>query len=482
MNLPKTYLTEAIDAQSIFKILAQHKQINRDDPEYDYYKKLAVWASSDRNQLKIKNVNLNNIKLSDKRLIDEKKLNSQYNSLGSLLDALKNLMDQKGKKDPELSKLIQQTTLEILGGLSGIKDPNPDPEPAPEPEPETDLKAGLDWTAERAKRLKAANNELPASKILDNFYNDYYSIEYAGVKTPEEDSRGIVSKLNSLNKVLIPEFTKLGYNPEVNPLAQFLKILIMLKDKGYKIFDKLNTNNYGAIHNAFIESKITGNILGNYNTNKNHILFCEDLYNYKGLEIVKYLGYYKNILSAAEKKAESLAQQDKWTLAAKIAIHQDIGTDTATDKDTTNTFTANVDSLLKKQDNIKTPTDSTAKLRTLLEIEELYNYIFGESLETEESKENEAIKAVLQNVKNKKAILDMIYYIISREDYKQAYSKDAKTAAEQLTELKYTPNSKLIEISKQILALYEEDIKVDELRVLVKKLFTTYSASKKKGS
>ena len=176
-----------------------------------------------------------------------------------------------------------------------------------------------------------------------------------------------------------------------------------------------------------------------------------------------------------------MSQPDKWTLAAKIAIHQDLNVDTTADKNNANTFTANVNSLLKKQDNIKTPTDRTAKLRTLLEIEELYNYIFGESLETEEeSKENKAIKAVLQHVKNKKAILDMISYIVSREDYKKAYSKDAKTAAEQLTELKYIQNSKLIEVSKQILALYEEDIKIDDLRVLVKKLFTTYGASKKK--
>ena len=198
-------------------------------------------------------------------------------------------MDQEGKYDSSsaLSNLIQKTTLEILASLSGIKDPNPVPpeeseklenpvepegtkesegpkEPEESTEPVKPAEKITDWTAERAKRLAQTNEP---TKVLKQFYNDYYSQEYAGVQSPENDTNNIVSKLKSLDKILIKEFTKLGYNPSVNPLAQFLKILIKLKkdsSRQSKIFDKLTTNTYGAIHNSFINRYITGNMLGNH--------------------------------------------------------------------------------------------------------------------------------------------------------------------------------------------------------------------------
>jgi hypothetical protein len=317
MNSLRTYLTEAyaIDNSSILRILTQNKQINKSDPDYNYYEKLANWANSSGKQQKLKNIDLNTIKLTDRGLLEKRKLTTKYTTLGHLLLALKNLMDQEGKYTPssEISRLVKQTTLDVLAGLSSIsngsapqeepKDDEHDDEDTDDNEVETNesgLYAGMDWTAEKAKRLAEASTEKPASVILDKFYNDYYSIEYAGVASPEKDTKGIVAKLKSLDKILVPEFNALGYNPEANPLAQFLKILIALRaeDKADNIFDKLNTNNYGAIHNSFKDKYITGNMLGNYSLD--NILFCKDLYNYRGLEIVNYLSLWKQTYDKAD--------------------------------------------------------------------------------------------------------------------------------------------------------------------------------------
>jgi hypothetical protein len=250
----------------------QSKQINTADPNYSYYVQLANWANS--NQEKTGKIDLNTLKLSDRSLIQQGKLANNAKHLGATLEQLKNLMDREGKYNPnsKLSNLIQKTTLEILAELKAGKQAevaSKQKEEIDKQKEEINLKSGMDWTAEKARRLENADGK-DTSKILDEFYNDYYKIEYAGLTSPsDKDTTGIVDKLKSLDKILIQEFNKLGYNPEVNPLAQFLKILIEHRND-LKIFDKLTINNYGAIHNAFIEKYITGNKLGNYNSkNKN---------------------------------------------------------------------------------------------------------------------------------------------------------------------------------------------------------------------
>ena len=427
MSIPKKYLIEKviliesrIDNLSILRILLQNKQIDTTNSKYNYYKQLADWANS--KQEKTGPIDLDKIKLSDRGLITKGKLGKKTNHLGGTLSTLKTLMDQEGKYDSSsaLSNLIQKTTLEILASLSGIKDPNPVPpeeseklenpvepedtkesedpkEPEESTEPDKPAEKITDWTAERAKRLAQTNEP---TKVLKQFYNDYYSQEYAGVQSPENDTNNIVSKLKSLDKILIKEFTKLGYNPSVNPLAQFLKILIKLKkdsSRQSKIFDKLTTNTYGAIHNSFINKYITGNMLGNHvaDGKGDNLLFCEDLYNYTGLEIVNYLSLQKQVLDKVESKYPGTKN-----IIAKIFIKQAQFEDD---------YAANAKKLLEATDVVLVESP-TAKLKSVLEVRELFNHLFGTEAKQELTKEN--IRKIVELSKKNKAMLYLVKYIL----------------------------------------------------------------------
>ena len=231
-NTAKTVLTESrTDNEAILRILTQSNPADKNNPKYEYYKKLADWGNKRQSQ---DLANITPDTAACKELISKNKLTNRYNTLGALLNRLRDLMAQEGKygANSALSNLIQKATEEILVSLSKIAK-------APEQE-EPEVSKGTDWTAEKAKRLaNAKNTGETTSEVLDKFYEDYYKIEYAGLKSgSENDNSGIVDKLKSLDKVLIIEFNKLGYNPEVNPFAQFLKILIKEKRS---IFNKLNT-------------------------------------------------------------------------------------------------------------------------------------------------------------------------------------------------------------------------------------------------
>jgi hypothetical protein len=493
MNNLKTYLTEAyaIDNKSILRILTQNKQINTSDPDYSYYEKLASWANSGGKQQKLKNIDLSTIKLSAKGLLEKHKLTTRYTTLGHLLLALKNLMDQEGKYTPsnELSRLIQQTTLDILASLSGIKnDKKPldepddveDAEANVEDEPEDantendeELRKGIDWTAEKAKRLAKASATNPASAILEKFYNDYYSIEYAGVGSPEKDTKGIVAKLKSLDKILIPEFNALGYNPEVNPLAQFLKILIELKDKHNNIFDKLNTNTYGAIHNSFINTKITGNMLGNYDGL--NILFCSDLYSHRGLDIVEYISLWKEVYNKV--KGDDVAKRI-W--AAKIVLNQPraIG----------KTYDEKANSLKELQpDAVITPGASEAKLRSMSEIRELYRYIFKAEIAKEKNSKTllkkevnpEAVIDILNEAIKQNVVLDMIKLILEQKAYKDKYSENARKVTDWLEKRNYTRSQANINDSNNILQEYALTVKILNTIINALKNHVDKSAEKK---
>jgi hypothetical protein len=475
MNNLRTYLTEAysIDNKSILRILTQNKQINKADPDYSYYEKLANWVNESSRQQKLKNIDLNSIKLSDRRLITQNQLTNKHTTLGHTLLALKNLMDQKGNYNPssDLSNLIQLTTLEILAGLSGLKK-------TPTETTENDkleLYEGMDWTAEKARRLANPNGKA-TSEILDQFYNDYYKIEYAGLKSSDTED-AIVTKLKSLDKILVQEFTKLGYNPEVNPLAQFLKILIKLKkENNVGIFDKLTLNTYGAIHNSFKDGKLKGNNLVNYNDK--HLVFCEDLYNYKGLSMVKYIRLFADTLKKAETvKVEP--EQDKWVLVAKIFIRQDLAD---AGEPTDISLQDKVTALLNKQDNVRFPTEKNAKLRSFAEIEELYISIFKETFAIEKPRENEAINAIISSAISKNAVLDMIYYIITLGAFKKVYSNDVieKIQAE-LKKRNYEQASGLIDYCKRTYDPHSDTLSKEDLMSLIKKLFKKYDSNIKKA-
>ena len=454
-------LTESrVDSARILEILTASKPANKEDPNYSYYKELADWANPGRNQAG-KKINLDKantqIKISDRSLIDKNptKLAKRYNNLGALLSVLKSLMDGAGYNvNNALSKLIQKTTIEILAGLSGKY---------PEKRvTQTALRQGMDWTAEKAKRLANANGEA-TSDILNKFYNDYYKIEYAGLNSPsDEDNSGIVAKLESLNTILIQEFNKLGYNPDVNPLAQFLKILIKLKkeDKS-NIFDKLTTNTYGAIHNAFKDGYIKGNTLGNYNAK--HLLFCADLYDYPGLEMIEYLKLYKKALGATTEK--ETAKEDIWSLAATVFIHQKVVSNPSTDEKQP-TFTDKVNAILNSPDTIF-PADPEAKLRSLSVIEELFTYIFGKApKDTESQPENENVKAVIGGVKAQKLSREMIQHIIYLDKFESMYPEETIRRQNMLGDFKASENG--LAKSEAILAPYIDELSENDLLNIVK--------------
>ena len=478
MNSLKTYLTEAyaIDDKSILRILTQNKQINKADPNYSYYEKLASWANSSGKQQKLKNIDLSTIQLSDKGLIEKRKLSTRYTTLGHLLLALKNLMDQEGKYTPsnELSKLIQQTTLEILVALSGIKNPKMPEEPNNAKNNEEDidkepkdnsnqvgsndteeLRKGIDWTAEKARRLANANG-IATSKILDKFYSDYYNLEYAGGTNDTQGDTSIISKLESLSKILIPEFNALGYNPEVNPLAQFLKILIKHKRD---IFDKLTANTYGAIHNSYIAKHITGNMLGNYDSTK--IIFCSDLYNYKGLDIVNYLSLQNQVLKAAEK--DNKYSNDK-TLIAKIFIQQDIPDDSYENKIRT----------LLNLSKVTLPDAPKAKMKSELEIQELYRYLFKSI-----PKKRADVKEIITKAAEQGIVLNMIQYIISQKAFEEKWAPLVREMKIWLADVKYKENETKIKKSKELLSGYLTDIQVEKLIILeLQKYYNTNTKDK----
>lgn len=418
-------LTESrVDSARILEILTASKPANKEDPNYSYYKELADWANPGRNQAG-KEINLDKsntqIKISDRSLIDNNptKLAKRYNNLGALLTVVKGLMDATGyNPNNATSKLIQKTTIEILASLS-----NKYPKQEQPKNEQTTLRQGMDWTSEKAKRLANANGEA-TSDILEKFYNDYYKIEYAGLKSPsDEDSTGIVAHLHSLDSILIKEFNKLGYSPDINPLAQYLKIVIKEKPA---IFKKLTPNTYGAIHNSFIDGQLKGNTLGNYNVK--HLLFCEDLYNYKGLEIVKYLKLYNTTLTAAK---DSVGDEGKWSLAAKIFIQQALP-DNPEQKGQQPTFADKVKALHDLQE-VNTPANPTAKLRSLSEIEELHTYIFGKTPSTEKAEESKAVQIIKLSIEQHKLALDMLNYIINIKQFKNKYAKEASRWAESLS-------------------------------------------------
>jgi hypothetical protein len=454
------------DPMKVLKLLT-NSNTPKSDPNYNYYKELSNVV---KGQGWKTNVNLQKINFSNKTLIRNKKIVdpdiakdyphiNETKNLGSHLYALDQL--RKNQNDPKMLKLIQQTALELL---EAVRDMLGEPK-------KTKV---TDWTAEKAKRLSQAKaNGQTTSQVIDEFYNDYYAQEYAGVNSPEEDKNGIVDKLNSLNKILVIEFKALGYNPQVNPFAQFLKNLI--KYKKSEIFDKLTEKTYGAIHNAFISKYITGNMLGLWNeSSESNILFCENLYGYPGVEIVKYLDIQKQLVNAA--KEDERFKEDPQALSMKLLIRQE--------KEEGDTYEAKVNALLNIQKPIK-PTDKNAKLRSLSEISELYTFIFKADLKDDNKKENKEkeniINALVTTALSQELLLDMIQSILDENSFKQEYASFVETTTKELTDLGYQRNKQKISTSYSQRELLTNKTKLtnEDLHKLVKKLLTEYKKNKK---
>jgi hypothetical protein len=510
MNIPKRYLTETtlvekvhkVNIDQVLAILTQSKPANQDDPNYDYYKKLAWWAENNREQIKKKQgVNLSDqstrvnakLDISDRSLINNKKLEKHYGTIVGVLDQLWILMMNEGKfgQNAKMSELIQQTTLEILSGLSKMPIPKKNEEPEEEdpkdpegeeeeeeeessesedddeneedeedPISDPDPKSGKsrDWTAYKAEKLAKANGK-PTSEILNEFYDEYYSVEYAGVESPEKDTNGIVAKLKSLDKILIPEFNKLGYNIEVNPFASFLKIVI--KERFDEIFKKLTYNTYGAIHNSFIEKYITGNMLGQ-KFDETNILFCSDLYNKNGLDMIEYLSLQKQIINAQPNSAHANVEN----LVAKVFVQQNVDGENYAEK---------VDNL-KKLPNAITPGNTKARLRSLLEIRELYRYLFGTEAEATRVKvDNKAVDEIIKRAENKNAILAMISHILDQGIYTESdsYSAEVRKHEAWFEKLNPTISKDKKKDCKQILSKYQ--LNAAAYNLIIKNLIHRYT-------
>lgn len=399
MKLPETYLIERFvpEVTHILEILTQTKDKTKfkDDPNYSYYYQLADWGV--KHKQKAGKIELDKIKLSYKEKIIQLGLPKHTKDLWGMINELVELMKQHGS-NKESSKIIQQTTLEILAWLSKIPAQSKPEETTEEEETQKpEQSTSRDWTAYKAEKLSKANGK-PTSEILNEFYDEYYSIEYAGVSPAKEQE--IVAKLKSLDKILIPEFNKLGYNPEVNPFASFLKILIKNK---YDIFEKLTFNTYGAIHNSFIEKHITGNMLGQ-KFDETNILFCSDLYNNNGLDIVEYLDLQKQTIDA---KKESVYVDDT-NLIAKIFIQQNVDGEN---------YTTKVDNLLKSTD-VVTPGTADAKLRSIQEIRELYRHVFKAAAKQSKTKVNpKTVADIVTAAEEQNIMLAMIKLILAQNEY-----------------------------------------------------------------
>ncbi len=493
MNIPRKYLTEKIilvesvvDANEIIKILLQDKTAKMNGSSTDqnilYYQNLINKVTSGYKQQKNgkkSEIILANLKLSKRAEAERLGLKDRYTSLGALLNTLKDLMEAKGKYNPSNpdSNVIQITTLEILAGLTGTKlpeaqkpedpwpeDPNdPDTEEPIEPEePSVKIK---DWTAEKAKRLAKPNGK-QTSEILKKFYDDYYSQEYAGVESPDKDTTGIVTTLKSLDKILTQEFNKLGYNPDVNPFAQFLKILIKLKKESRStIFDKLTLNTYGAIHNAFLRKLITGNMLGNHKEDGtgDNILFCEDLYSHKGLTILNYLSLQKQTLDGAKTK-----YPDTQNIVARLFIKQ---------RQASDDYATNAKSLITRKKLIPVESPS-AKLKSELEVSELYNHLF--SAEAKKLLSEDAIKDIVISAKNNKAILEMANYLLELIKLQAVkLPADHKVYTDWLGQekLSYSLDDFRTSWCKEVLNRYVLD-DITNLMTLVKKLALAYKNGK----
>lgn len=447
MIIPKKYLTETIilvenshmiEPDHIFQILTQDKTASvkraATDPITQYYKKLADEAGSGRIQGQHGQkslIVLDKFKLSKRAEAANLGFKGpRYNSLGTALKELKKFMDGQGGYDPKSDKsnVIQITTLELLAQV--LKMPVPKVE---DPDDEKYPEGKIDWTAYRAKKLaddgKAGK---PTSKSLEEFYEIYYRKEYAGFKSKKEQDQNkeaIVEKLKSLNKLLIPEFNKLGYNPEANPFAQFLKLLI---EHDIEIFKKLTLNNYGALHNSFIDKNITGNKLGNFD-NKN-ILFCRNLYDYKGSDIVNYLSLYKQTIDRAKEENSKYADNPE-LLVSKIFIQQ---------KRLSDDFAENVKQLLELDENqvVLPGKDKEAKMRSYLEISELYSYLFKATVK---QKINKPIADKLcEKAKEAGVIEAMFNYLLNKD--KLSETKQQKYS-DWFKKLEYKPGEKILKQS-----------------------------------
>jgi hypothetical protein len=186
-----------------------------------------------------------------------------------------------------------------------------------------------------------------------------------------------------------------------------------------------------------------------------NILFCSDLYNKNGLDMIEYLNLQHQVNEA--KKTSERADDDN--LIAKIFIKQNIPQEREGVEDS---YGTQVKKLLDLKDNISQPGAEKAKLKSLLEIQELYRYIFGKEAETSANKKQvtpQIADAIANKAEELQITLDMIGYILDQATYTASdkYANDASKFEAWFDKLNHhSPNpKKAIKNSKEILSKYE---------------------------
>jgi hypothetical protein len=190
-------------------------------------------------------------------------------------------------------------------------------------------------------------------------------------------------------------------------------------------------------------------MLGNYD--ENNILFCSDLYNYRGLDIVEYLSLQKQTIDKAERSTEYSAIKK---FIARVFIQQ---------KTFADNYEENINKMLDaKESEIMSVINKNAKLKSLLEVQELYRRLFKSA-----AKKQVNVDEIVNEAKNQKVVLDMIRHILDQDDFKRAYPDDAKETKVRLTEIGYKRDENKIDICEEILSEYILDAK-SEYKILAK--------------
>jgi 3-dehydroquinate synthetase len=200
-------------------------------------------------------------------------------------------------------------------------------------------------------------------------------------------------------------------------------------------------------------------MLGNYN--EGNILFCDDLYNKNGLDIVEYLSLQKQALDRADNNDKYSSSKNQ--LIAVLCIQQ---------KPLRDSYKENIDALLetKNAEKVMLPAVKDAKVKSLLEIQELYRHLFRTAPKTKAKIDEIVIKAAKSGI-----VLSMVQRLLDQDDLERVYKPDVQELTTWLRELGYTRNNNenKIEKAKDILSDYNLDTATK--RSLVIKLQNYYN-------
>jgi hypothetical protein len=168
-----------------------------------------------------------------------------------------------------------------------------------------------------------------------------------------------------------------------------------------------------------------------------NILFCSDLYNKNGLDIVSYLDLQNQALAAGE-------NSDIKNLVAKIFIQQNVSGDTYGEK-------------INNLKNLKEPTlpgAPEAKLKSELEIRELYRHLFGTA--ANKTMDNNTINKILDYAVKQGIAQDLLWFLLAQKGFTKMYKRTVETAKNVLNKLGSKSNQIDFDKVQQLLDDYDD--------------------------